>query len=138
MTAFALATLLLVFIVATCLFGLAKGGPAERWGAAIILVNVLAGMINQALFRDLLLSLANNGLTALLLLAVAVRYANFWLGGVMLLYGLQFALHATYIVLTRPRDMLYVNLSNINIFAISLCLLGGTLVAWRARRRARA
>ncbi|HEY8615549.1 hypothetical protein [Phenylobacterium sp.] len=136
MTAYALATLLLVFILGTCLFGLVKGGAAERLSAAIILANHLVGMINQAYGPNSIVTLANNGVTALVLLGVAVRFASPWLGGVMLLFGLQFTLHAAYIVLQRERDMLYVALSNINIFAISLCLLAGVLSAMRGRRAA--
>lgn len=138
MTGYAVGTLLLVFIAATCLFGVIKGGAAERLGAAIILGNLLAGMVNQANFQSDLFSLSNNGITAILLLILAIRYASFWLGGVMLLYGLQFALHAAYFVLERKRDALFANLNNINFVLVSVCLLAGTIVAVRRRRGQRA
>lgn len=137
MTAYTLAITLLFFVAATCLFGFVKGGAAERVAAAIILANLLIGMANTAYFHQQILSLVNNGLTAILLLPLAVRYASLWLGGVMILYSLQFGLHAVYYVLERPRDTLYANLNNLDFFAVCLCLLFGTILAWR-RRRSRA
>ena len=56
--------------------------------------------------RAYLVSVYNAGLaTALCLLVIAVRYASFWLGGVMLLYAAQFSLHAFYLVTSRPIDI---------------------------------
>jgi hypothetical protein len=69
------------------------------------------------------------------LLVIAVRYASFWLGAVMLLYALQFALHAVYYVVERPRDSLHVILNNLDFFAVCVCLAAGTAVAWRRRLR---
>lgn len=134
--AYLLATLLLVFAAATCVFGLVKGGAAERFGAGVILANLLVGLLNGWVIQQPLLSLVVNGLTALLLLPLTVYYASFWLGGVMLLYGLLFTLHAYYTVVGRPQDDLFANLNNLNFFAVSLCLLSGTILAWRRRRRA--
>lgn len=133
MSAYALATTLLVFVAATCVFGLVKGGTAERVGGALILANLLVGMANQQIFHSEILSLANNGLTAIFLLGLALRYASPWLGAVMLLYALQFALLAFYLVLERERDSLYANLNNLDFVAVSLCLLFGTLTSWRRR-----
>ena len=85
---------LLVLILVICLFAFTKGGAAERIGAGVILANLLAGMANESLFHSQLITLCVDGLTALALLPVAVYYASLWLGGVMLLYAAQFALHA--------------------------------------------
>ncbi|WP_334164527.1 hypothetical protein [Phenylobacterium sp.] len=136
---YALATILLLFVAATCVFGLVKGGAPERFAAGLILANLLVGVLNGwVIDHQPLLSLVNNGLTALLLLPLTVYYASFWLGGVMLLYGLLFTLHAYYTVVARPYDELFANLNNLNFFAVSLCLLSGTVIAWRRRRRAAA
>jgi hypothetical protein len=125
--------IMLVFTLVTCLFAFVKGSAAERIGAAIILVNLLAGMVNEAKFHDQLVLLAIDGLTALALLAVAVRYASFWLGAVMLLYAVQFGLDAYYIVLGQPRDLIHVMINNAIFFTVSLSLAAGTALAWRRR-----
>jgi hypothetical protein len=135
---FAISNILILFVLVTCLFAFAKGVAAERLGAAVILANLLAGVVNEAQLHDQLITLAIDGLTALALLVVAVRYANFWLGGVMLLYALQFGLDAYYLVLDHPRDNLHVILNNVDFFGVSLCLGTGTAVAWRRRGRAAA
>jgi hypothetical protein len=132
-----LANLLLLFCLLTCAFALVKGGVTERIGAAIILANLVAGMANEIVLRNQLATLAIDGVTALALLPVAVRYASVWLGGVMLLYGLQFAFQAYYFVIERPRDELYMVLNNTNFVALTLCLAVGTAVAWRRRVRER-
>lgn len=135
---FAISYILILFVLITCLFAFMKGGTAERVGAAVILANLVAGVVNEARFHDQLITLAIDGLTALALLVIAVRYASFWLGGVMLLYALQFGLDAYYLVLEQPRDNLHVVLNNIDFFAVSLCLGTGTALAWRRRARAAA
>lgn len=124
---------LLVFGFLSCLFAFIKGGAAERMGAAIILANLVAGMVTEALsVKDHVIGLAVDGLTALALLLVTIRYASFWLGGVMLLYAVQFTLHAYYVVLGRPRDLIHIVVNNIDFFAICLCLALGT---WLSQRR---
>ena len=131
---YAIAISLLVFSFVTCLFAFWKGGLSERIGAGVILANLLATMANEALFHNQLASLAIDGVTALVLLGVALRFASFWLGAVMLLYALQFAMQAYYIVLERARDDLHVTINNTVWFAISACLASGTLSAWMGRR----
>jgi hypothetical protein len=54
----------------------------------------------------------------------------------MLLYALQFALHAFYSVTQRPRDLPHAVINNLDFFAVSLCLVIGTAVSSRRRRRA--
>lgn len=135
---FVIANILLLFVLFACLFAFAKGGVAERAGAAVILANLLGGMVNEAQLHDQLITLVIDAVTALALLALAVRYASFWLGGVMLLYALQFGLDAYYLVLGQPRDDLHIMLNNIDFVAVSACLGTGTALAWRRRRRATA
>jgi heme/copper-type cytochrome/quinol oxidase subunit 4 len=133
---FAAANALLVFIALTCLFAFVRGAAAERIGAAVVLANLLAGMINEATVHDQLVILVLDGLTAVAFLIAALRYASFWLGAVMLLYASQFTLHAAYFILERPRDTLHVILNNVIFFAVGLCLVAGTALAWRRRSRA--
>jgi hypothetical protein len=128
----------LVFSLVVCLFAMLKGGSAERGGAIVILANMLIGVVIEATGPTQIEILSLDAFTAAALLIMALRYASFWLGAVMLLYALQFALHAYYFVLERPRDFLHVVLNNLDFFAVSLCLAAGTVVAWRRRRRAAA
>jgi hypothetical protein len=128
----------LVFSLVVCLFAMLKGGSAERGGAIVILANMLIGVVIEATGPTQIEILSLDGLTAAALLIMALRYASFWLGAVMLLYALQFALHAYYFVLERPRDFLHAVLNNLDFFAVSLCLAAGTVVAWRRRRAAAA
>src|ERR1700761_8345861 len=116
-----------------CLFAFAKGGRAERIGAAIILLNILAYAVNETQIHYPLWNLVIDAVTALALLAVAVRYASFWQGAVMLLYALQFSLHAFYFVTERPRDTFHVIVNNAIFFAVCACLILGTALAWRRR-----
>lgn len=116
-----------------CLFAFMKGGRAERVGAGIILLNVLAYVVNETWLRMPLANLVIDGVTALALLAVAVRYASFWQGTVMLLYAMQFSLHAFYFVTERPRDNFHAIVNNVIFFAISGCLAAGTALALRRR-----
>lgn len=125
----------LVFSLGVCLFALLKGDAPERFGAGLILTNLVVGLIIEALSRAQIATLAIDAITAVLLLAIAVRYASFWLGAVMLLYALQFALHAYYFVAERPRDALHVVLNNLDFFMVSVCLAAGTAMALRRRRR---
>ena len=54
----------------------------------------------------------------------------------MILQGAQFSLHAYYLVAERSFDRLYSIINNINTYGVILCILVGTLIAWRRRARA--
>jgi hypothetical protein len=127
---------LVALTLGVSLFALLKGGPAERAGGAVVGANLLLSIISGFFLPEGVQTLARltlDGLTALSLLVVAVRYASFWLGGVMLLYAAQFSLHAFYIVMSRPIDLFHIRINNVNFLGISVCLALGTLVAWRQR-----
>jgi hypothetical protein len=128
----------LLLILLVCLMAFLKGSAPERFGAAIILADLVLGMVGESITRSQMLVLVRDGLTALALLFIVLRYASWWLGAVMLLYALQFALQAYYFVLERPRDHLLVAINNADFLAVSLCLAAGTMAAWLHRRRAAA
>jgi len=128
----------LLLILLVCLMAFLKGSAPERFGAAIILADLVLGMVGESITRSQMLVLVRDGLTALALLFIVLRYASWWLGAVMLLYALQFALQAYYFVLERPRDSLLVAINNADFLAVGLCLAAGTVVAWRHRRKAAA
>lgn len=127
--------------VAACLLALWKGGPAERTGAAVILGTYVLGELSARFLPAgwaPILNLCGDGLTALGLLALTVRFASLWLGGAMLFYAAQFTLHSYYFVANRPDDRFHAVVNNLNVMGVILCLAVGTAVAWRKRVRARA
>lgn len=120
-------------------FALLKGGPAERVTAAVVIANVAIGQTGEwiAPNSDALIRLVNDGLTAMILLGVTVRYGAPWMGGIMLLFAVQFAMHSYYMVMERrPGDYLNALINNINFSGIIWCLVTGTAVAWLRRIRA--
>jgi hypothetical protein len=129
------------FSVLGAAFALWKGGAAERTAAIIVIVNALVGEGSHwvAPDHDDIIRLVNDGLTALALLVVTVRYVAPWMGGVMLFYAAQFAMHSYYLVTERATgDYLNALINNINFGGVVWCLLIGTVVAWRRRVRTRA
>jgi hypothetical protein len=131
-----------ILLDALCAFGavfaLWKGGTAERLAATIIIVNILIEEVSNALVPGGidLIHFVNDGLTALLILAITIRYGALWMGGVMLFYAVQFSLHSYYLVTGRPRDFLHALVNNIDFNGIIWCLIIGAAVAWRRRIRA--
>lgn len=131
---------LTVLTLGICVFALWKGGQAERIGAGLILANALASSIGDLLFPNSNLAvvwLVGDGLTALGLLIVAVVYASFWLGGVMILYAILFTLHSFYFVTDREVDLFHARVNNADFLGISVCLAIGTIISWRKRVVAR-
>ena len=131
----------LAVVFAGCVFSLWKGGPAERTGGAIVLANTLLVLIAALVLPEAsqpIAELVVDGLTAMGLLVVVLRYGSLWLGGAMLLYAVQFSLHAFYFVTERTPDHLHAVVNNVDFSGIIWCLVIGTAVAWRRRTRAAA
>jgi hypothetical protein len=131
-----LRTLINLFSVLGAVFALWKGGAAERWSAGVVILNVAIGQTGQVLApeSDDLIRLINDGLTAMVLLGITVRYGALWMGGVMLFYAAQFAMHSYYMVTERPTgDYLNALVNNVNFVGIIWCLIIGSAVAWRRR-----
>jgi len=127
-----------IFSILGALFAVWKGGPAERAAALVVMVNVLIGQTGQVIAprSDDIIRLINDGLTAMVLLGITVRYAALWMGGVMLFFAAQFSLHSFYLVTGRSAsDYLHALINNIDWSGITWCLIIGTVVAWRARVR---
>src|SRR5690242_18103284 len=89
-----------IFSVLGALFALWKGGVAERSAATIVIINTIVGEGSHWLApnSDDIIRLVNDGLTAVGLLVVTVRYGAPWMGGVMLFFAAQFAMHSYYMV----------------------------------------
>jgi len=131
--------LVIDFVSVVCaLFAVWKGSAAERVAAVVVIVNIVIGDTGRVIAPggDSIIRLVNDGLTALLLLGVTIRYGALWMGGVMLVFAAQFSLHSFYLVTERPHDFLHALINNIDFSGIILCLIAGTVVAWRRRLRA--
>lgn len=121
-----------------CLLSFWKGGAAERLGGAIVLTNLLVAMLLLRLLpagSQPVGELVVDGLTAVGLLGVVLVYGSLWLGGAMLLYAIQFTLHAFYFVTERDPDLLHAMVNNADSLGITICLVVGTAVVWRRRSR---
>lgn len=121
-------------------FPLWKGGTAERFGAAINIACAVAAWGANSVWQG------DDAASALLVidfalaigfLLLAVRYASFWLGAAMILQGIQFSLHAFYLVAERPHDLLYHRINNLDTIGIALSLVVGAVFAIRKRGRDR-
>ncbi len=134
-----LVQVLWLLVLAGCFFSWWKGGPSERLGAALVLANLLVSMVADSFLPKEMLPLAGlviDGMTALGLLIAVLNHGTLWLGGAMLLYGVQFSLRAYYSVANRPHDLLHATVNNIDFMGIILCMVIGTAVAWRRRVKA--
>ena len=133
-----LAQALLAFAIATCALALWKGGAPERIAALLILVNTTI-FSAQPLLPASMVSvtfLMADAMTAFGMLALTLFYGNLWLGGAMLLYAAQFALHAFYFVNERHADLFKATVNNLNFLGILLCLALGIATAMRRRATA--
>lgn len=124
-----------LFSVLGALFAIWKGSAAERTAAVIVIANALLGEASHWLVpsSEGLVRLINDGVTAMALLAVTVRYGALWMGGVMLFFAAQFTLHSFYLVTERPNDKLHAVINNIDWASVTICLILGAAVAWRRR-----
>ena len=130
------------FSVFAGVFAFWKGGAAERLAAGVVIVNVAIGYLTKQFMpeSESVIRLANDGVAALALLAITVRFGAPWMGGAMLFYAAQFALHSYDLVMQRTAfDYFGALVNNINWNGVVWCLILGTASAWRARvRRAKA
>ena len=124
------AQILWVAIIAAGLFGLLKGGHAERIGAGATLLISIAFVIVNELVAETgrpVPHLVLDGLLALVFLALAVRYASLWIGAVMLLQGVQFSLHAYFFVTKLTPGVTYAIVNNLVTWGTLLGIVLGTL-----------
>lgn len=127
---------LLALTVLTCAFALWKGGRLERIAMAIIVLNVGAGFVGDLFVPGYegIARLAVDAATAFGFLALTLLYGLPWLGVAMLIFSLQFALHAFYFVMDRPdNDLLHATVNNLNFLGTLACLAYGTVDAVRRR-----
>ncbi|MBI1686562.1 hypothetical protein [Caulobacter hibisci] len=128
-----------IAIVALVAFAWAKGGRAERFGALAILLGALGVSATHVLLprsAQPIILLIDDAALAVAFLMLAMRFVSPWLGVAMLLQAVQFSLHAYYLVVEKPHDYLYKSVNNINTVGVLLCVLFGTILAWRRSARA--
>lgn len=118
-----------------------KGDRPEQYGATLKVLTSAAALAAHHLLKQDTISgalLTVDGILAVGFLMLAIRYSSLWLGAAMLLQGGQFSLHAWYLVSGLQRDRFYAIANNLVTVGILVCILVGTLIAWRRRSRAAA
>jgi hypothetical protein len=128
-------------LIAVCAYAWIKGDtPARISGGMLMIVAVLAWLIAHSLPFEAraVPMLVTDGLLAFGFLLLALRYASLWLAATMVLQGMQFSLHAYYLVMTPSGHGAYGLVNNLITYAVMACILGGTVIAQRRRQRARA
>ena len=133
----------LLLLFATAAFAAFKGGQPERWGAALIVAGWIGTLVTWELTRPAIPVtpfLAFDGLLAVGLLVVAVRYSSLWLGAAMLCEAVQFTAHALRLSdnarVSRHGPDIYVIVINAASYLVLLVLIGGTCATIARRRKA--
>lgn len=127
-----------LLILAACLLAWRLGGKPERQGAILVLgTSFLTSFPRLIPDHELqrLAFLGLDGIVAVGLLLLALRYARVWLGVAVLLQGVQFSLHAYYLVARIRYDNIYALVNNLVSLGVLSGLATGSVLAWRARRR---
>lgn len=127
-----------LIILAASLAAWRLGDKPERQAALLILVtSFLASFPKLIADQELqrLIFLALDGVFAVGLLLLALRHARVWLGVAVLLQGVQFSLHAYYLVANRAYDNAYALVNNIVSLGVLCSLSVGSVLAWRNRCR---
>jgi hypothetical protein len=117
-------------------FALWKGDRAVRVAAVAILLVDVATFLIRPKFGDIsgeTILLAVDFACAVVLLLLAVRYANLWIGAAMLFQAAQFSVHAYYLVMERPHDRLHAWINNLDLLGIVVSIVSGTVLAIRRR-----
>jgi hypothetical protein len=134
----------LIALVACCGFAIWKGSDAVRAGAVLIVVTWFVTLIASAVTRSYVPAiafLASDGIMAIGLLFLAVRYSNWWMGAAMLLQATSMALHAAYFAAERadlsPHVLRnYILGKNLASAGLLVIILAATLASVLRRRRA--
>jgi signal transduction histidine kinase len=117
-------------------FALWKGDMATRIAAATYAVVEVATLAYHPTIGDVSgesIALAIDFFCAVTFLVLAVRYANLWLGAAMLFQAAQFSLHAYYLVMELPHDVMHAWINNGDDWGILISMIVGTILAIRRR-----
>jgi hypothetical protein len=122
--------------VATVAFALWKGDRATRVAAmAFAILDVATFLLNPTpgnVPSETIL-LVIDFVCAVTFLLLAVRYASLWLGAAMIFQAAQFSLHAYYLVMELPHDLLHSWINNTDNWGILISIAVGTVLAIRRR-----
>lgn len=131
-----LALLAMAISVAPAPIALWKGDQAARIAGVASALNAVflpASRIFLQQHVGEVVQLAFDFVWAIGLLMLVIRFAYRWLGVTMLLQAVQFSLHAYYLVMDMPKDVVHAWVNNLDAIGISLSIVAGTLLAWRRR-----
>lgn len=124
--------------VLLCVLGLAKGGPADRWGGVLLVVACLGTISAQSVTgraSPVLFMLADDVILAAGFLWLALRFSSLWLGVAMLAQAAGLSLHALALSEEAPGYRLYLNAQTYVSWLVLASLLFGTLSSWRRRAK---
>jgi len=113
-----------------------KGDTAVRVAGASFLILDLATLLLSPTVVDIsseTFVLALDFCCAVVMLLLAVRYANLWLGAAMIFQAAQFSLHAYYLVMELPHDRMHAWINNADDWGILISISVGTVLAMRRR-----
>lgn len=130
-----LSLIVYLVVLGVVLFSIWKGDTAVRLAGCMVAAGVLYNFGIKVVPHDLkpIVQLTGDFLLAMGFLALAVRYASLWLGGAMLFQAVQFTLHAWYLLAEKKPDIFHAVVNNLDTVGILVCLLIGTITAWRRR-----
>lgn len=125
-------------VLGVVLLSIWKGDTAVRLAGCMVAAGVLYNFATKLAPHDFrpLVQLTGDFFLAMGFLALAVRYASLWLGGAMLFQAVQFTLHAWYLLAEKKPDIFHAVVNNLDTVGILVCLLIGTITAWRRRSAA--
>lgn len=133
--------LLLGVLIATLTLAWLKGRPAERYGSTIYAISFFGSMALQVVTGQslpIVPELFLDTLVAMGFLVLAIAYNNLWLGGAMMIKGVQLAMHATHLTDQADPKFLGLNMYVVGLDLVSLMILmtmlGGVLASMKARR----
>ena len=113
-------------LVIVCILAWLKGRPAERYAATYYLVSVAGTTVLELITgkaTPAVPELFLDASVAICFLWLAIRYNNLWLGGAMMVKGLQLALHSIH--LTDGSDPSF---GGVNLYAAGLSLISFVIV----------
>jgi hypothetical protein len=117
-------------------FALWKGDMATRIAAGAYAVVEIATRFYHPRIGDVSgesILLAIDFFCAVTFLFMAVRYASLWLGAAMLFQAAQFSLHAYYLVMELPHDVMHAWINNGDDWGILISMTVGAVLAMRRR-----
>jgi|HubBroStandDraft_5_1064220.scaffolds.fasta_scaffold179431_1 hypothetical protein len=122
---------------ATVVVALWKGDRATRAAAIAFAILDVATSIIRPRVGDVsseTILLVIDFFCAVTFLLLAVRYASLWLGAAMIFQAAQFSLHAYYLVMELPHDLLHAWINNLDDWGIMISIVAGVVLAIRRRQ----